>query len=339
MAPTETIEYKVRTRLIELLFRNAPLSYTVTLINAVLVMLVLDDYVPGIELLIWLITIILITLLRLVLVSAYWNAKHPYDQITFYKNMHLVGVYATAVLWGVLIYIPGQHSEFWIESFIAVVIAGMTTGAVLALSPLLSAVLPYLLLILLPVAGFFFLSGDFRHFAMGLMVTFYLLLLTQLVFRNHKMLAETIRQEIEAKTMFQFLEKAKLETDRHEDLLEEQITNLPGNTQEKAVYFNTLDTPVVITAENGTIRQINQSVLHATGRDAEDMIGKNFSTLLVEADQDNIAAVLANIKSADTTLAPVRFRFARPGAETPIFNWKISRYQNLIFWTGMQPKD
>jgi len=339
MATTEGIEHKVRTRLIEHLFRNAPLSYTVTLINAVLVMLVLDDYVPGIELLIWLITIILITLLRLVLVSAYWNAKHPYDRITLYKNMHLVGVYATAVLWGVLIYIPGQHSEFWIESFIAVVIAGMTTGAVLALAPLLSAVLPYLLLVLLPVAGFFFLSGDFRHFAMGLMVTFYLLLLTRLVFINHKMLTETIRQEIDTRTMFQFLEKAKLETDRHEDMLEEQITNLPGNTQEKAIYFDTLDNPVIITRQDGIIRQVNQALLHATGKDAEDVIGKDFSTLAMSADQNNIATVLASLKSADMTLPPVRFRLTKPGTENPLFNWKITRHQNVFFWSGTQHKD
>jgi len=326
-------EVQIRTQLIELLFRNAPLSYSITLVNSVLVFLVLKDYIPRLELILWLTAMIAVTLLRLLIVSAFWSRKPGPGHIDTYKNLLLAGTHISAALWGVLILIPAEYSVDWIESFIAFVIAGMSAGALLSLSPLLGAAIPYLLLILMPLAIFFYQQSDFSHLAMGLMATFYLILLVRLVFGNHQLLSATLRQDIENRNLFSFLERANQETGLLREQLGQQLDTLPELLREKALYFDQVRTPVLITDLSGNIRLVNQPLLYLLGRDAGKVLGLNIAELAGPGDDKIVADVLDKTGKGDVETSSL-FSLTTSIGKHPLCRWQIYRNQQVIFWSG-----
>ncbi len=334
MQPVNTdTESQTRTQLIELLFRNAPLSYSITLVNSVLVFLVLKDYVPRLELILWLTAMIAITLVRLFIVSMFWSRKPGSGRMETCKNLLLAGTHVSAALWGVLILIPGEYTVGWIESFIAFVIAGMSAGVLLSLSPLLGAAIPYLLLILMPLTIFFYQQADFPHFAMGLMATFYLILLVRLVFGNHQLLAATLRQDIENRKLFDFLESANQEAGLLREQLNLQLDTLPELLREKALYFDQVRTPVLITNLSGSIRLVNQPLLYLLGKEAGKVLGLNIAELAGPGDDKVVAEVLEKTGKGDTETSSL-FSLITATGKHPLCRWQIYRNQQVIFWSG-----
>ncbi len=334
MKPVSTdTQAQARTQLIELLFRNTPLSYSLTLINSVLVFLVLEEYVPRLELILWLVAVIVVTLFRLFIVRGFWNKKPGQQHAEFYLKMLLVGTHLSALIWGVLILVPGEYTLDWIESFIAFVLAGMSAGVLLSLSPLISAAIPYLLLILMPLTIYFYQQSDFPHFAMGLMATLYLVLLVRLVFRNHQLLADTIRQDIENRNLFTFLDRAHQETGLLRVQLDQQLENMPGLLREKSRYFDLVGTPALITDMAGNIRLVNPTLLQLLGKEAGMVLGSAITEYAEQEDGRIIREILDKIGSGQTGISS-QFSLRTSTGNHPVYRWDINHDQQVIFWSG-----
>jgi PAS domain-containing protein len=304
-----------------------------TLVNSVLVFLVLEEYVPHLELILWLIAMVGITLTRLFIVNTFWSRQPDPRRLNTYKNLLLLGTHSSALVWGVLILIPGEYRLDWIEAFIAFVIAGMSAGALLSLAPLLSAAIPYLLLILMPLAIFFYQQSDFPHFAMGLMATFYLILLVRLVFSNHQLLAATLRQDIENRNLFRFLEQANQEAGLLREQLDVQLASLPELLRDKARYFDQVRTPVLITDLTGNIKLVNQPLLYLLGKDAGKILGLNIADLAGPGD-DKIVLELIDKNGKGQIETSSLFSLTTANDKHPVCHWHIIRHQQVVYWSG-----
>ncbi len=207
MTPGDT-EQEVLAEQVRLLYSNAPLAYRLSLLNAILVYAVLASHVKQEPLLAWLVTVLGITVLRYLIVAAYWRSATAGTAARTWAARLRIGALLAALAWGCLIIVPGIGAPIWIQSFSAFVIAGMSTAALISLSALPSISVPHIVLILLPLPVTLALHGDPPRLAMALMATFYLFLLVRLVYRVHDIIVTGIRLRLQNEEMFRIFAKA-----------------------------------------------------------------------------------------------------------------------------------
>lgn len=282
-----TLETRINTRLTDLLFRNVALSQGVVLINGLVVYMILLHYGEGKSLGIWLISVLLIALLRMLLAKYYWkrrkNSRSTRNLLIFFY----IATYMSSAIWGLLILLLPQK-VIWIESLIAFVIAGMSAGSLITNSTRLTVSVPYLLLILSPLIFYYAEIGDPPHLAMTLMVTLFVFLLIRLAFRIHAMQYSSIKTELENTDMFQVLKKAKQNADDMRSRLKKEVENLPEEIAQLDVFFNLSPNLLCVTDVHGNIIKANPVLREAMGLDRSDSEQENIFNYL---DIDNATSL------------------------------------------------
>lgn len=193
---------------IEMLFRNAPTTYTITLFNCLVVFLVLRDHIEPDYIFFWFCALASLVLLRILIVGMYWRRRGELQRSQYYYYLYVVLMHFSALVWGLLVYLPLTSEIIWMHAFISFVIAGMSAGAMVTLSASLLASIPYLVLILVPFCYYYTAFHTPPHQGMSIMAALYFLLMLRLAFQINRNITSGITIRLENEELYQFLKKA-----------------------------------------------------------------------------------------------------------------------------------
>lgn len=152
-----------------LLYKQAPTSFVVTLLNAGILTFILRDVVSAPRRSTWFGFMLAVSLSRITLAWLYRRAEPSVGQAPFWRRLFIVGAGAAGVAWGgagVLLFVPESLGH---QIFLAFVLGGMMTGAVAILSWVWIAFLAFLIPTATPIILQFFLQSGDLFIAMGVM--------------------------------------------------------------------------------------------------------------------------------------------------------------------------
>ena len=202
---TQRINYEV----IETLASLGPATFVISTINALLAFFILRITSSRLAITVWLFFMLAIIFTRLLLVMNFWHTDKEEFRIRPWIVAYLGLVYLTGAGWGLLPFTSAFAEESWAWGFIVFVIAGMAAGGLMTLYVMLSAVIPYLVFIMLPLI-FVLASGDKpADFAMSVLGGLFLVTMVRSSYYLNNMVNRVIRLDAENQHLFEFLLKAR----------------------------------------------------------------------------------------------------------------------------------
>ncbi len=292
---TQGIKTLIDQKLTESLFKNAPLSYSMQTALAILVYVLLQDHLDNFYLSVWMFSLILITLLRVIIVGLFWDCHRQSENTNYYKNIYLILLCLNALVWGLLIFIPKISLMKGIVSFISFVIAGVSAGALMTLSPLLLAAIPFLLGMLLPFMFYMVNQEQTTYLAMGLMSGLYLMLLIKTSIDINKMLRTSHQVDLENNNLFQFLKNAKERADNKLKLYEGILSQLDEETKLEHAFFENTEDMIIILNTDMKIKTINPAFHQFSGLERFNCEEVSFYTLTHMDDIDILKKQISHI--------------------------------------------
>jgi diguanylate cyclase (GGDEF)-like protein/PAS domain S-box-containing protein len=160
---------------VSLLYKNAPLAYSVTLVNGAILALVQGASVAVLPLIAWYAALVFVTALRALLVRRYTRAEPDPDAAGRWNAAYVAGTMLAGVVWGAASFVMVPSPSVAHEVFVAFVLAGMSAGSITVLAFRMEACLAFLLPTLVPLAAHYFARGATLHMAMGLMTSIFLI--------------------------------------------------------------------------------------------------------------------------------------------------------------------
>lgn len=261
----EKLSTTVDEELTEMLFKSAGLSNSLQFIIAATAFMILKDVVEQNHLIVWIATLVIITLGRTIFVSLYWERRRHCKPVGYCLNAYLLLLYLNAATWGMLIYIPMTTVKIGILSFISFVVAGLSAGALTSLSALLRAAIPYLLLVLLPVLIFFVMREEARYIAMAAIVGLYIFLLIYTSININKMLRNALKIDSENDILYSFLKQSKARLDRKITYYKTAIESLENKIRLRNNYFEHTTIALCIIDNEATIIETNAAFIKYIG--------------------------------------------------------------------------
>lgn len=183
---------KIYAEQIKLLYSYAPLAYSITLINGLILVFIQRAHIPLPILLGWYACLTLVTVSRIGLAYGY-NHVHPSPEAAHrWAWRYYVGAGLAGVTWGsaaVMLFPPAAISH---QVLVAFVLAGMSAAGLLVLAARLEAVMMFLLPALLPLSLQFFLQDSELHTAMSVMTLLYLGGLLSVATRMNRLIQDVL---------------------------------------------------------------------------------------------------------------------------------------------------
>ncbi len=176
-AEPQTRQEKARTQrraqvdaeLVRLVYAQAPLGITTSLVVAALVAFAHWDVVETSLIVGWFIGHVLVNVFRLLLIQAYGSDLRAKAKPQTWGNWYTLTSAGSGVAWGSTALLTALSQSPSHQYFVAFVVGGMVSGGLAVLSPLTRAYVVFSVLALLPVALWFLLQGDQIYFLMGLL--------------------------------------------------------------------------------------------------------------------------------------------------------------------------
>ena len=201
----QQFHYDVCSRLAQL----GKSSMLMALLIAGLVSVVFWNDVDRLLLAGWLAVMALSMLARALLLMSFWRMQVTQPRLRTWMRGYLFFLYVSAACWGSLPLLEVFQSEEWARSLLVFIGAGMSSGGVASLYPLLFAALPYILLIMLPMMIVLAQGPDPSLLMMAVMAGLYTVTLVRTVFLLNGTSNQAIRQDIENRELFRFLKKTR----------------------------------------------------------------------------------------------------------------------------------
>ena len=209
---------------VRLLYENAPLAYTVTLINATILGYIQSAFIPIAVVLAWYGCLVLVTVVRALVIWRYSRLKPGPDQARFWNIAYAIGAGVAGSVWGAAGLVLFPLDSIAHQVFIAFVLAGMAAGGISVLAPRMEACLAFLLPALLPLAIQYLTLRTPLQTAMGVMTLIFLAALSFSAWNFHRVIRTSLhlrfdKQELEAEVVRRrraeerlFEEKDRLQT-------------------------------------------------------------------------------------------------------------------------------
>ena len=170
----------------KLLFNAMPLSIMATVINACILVFVQWNIVAHERLLIWLFSLLLVTMFRGVLAYEYKKKYEKAYANDKWTSWFIVGVVITSLIWGSAAVWLFPADNVGHQVFMVIVLAGMCAGASTSLSFLRTTIVVYLVAVLTPLAIQFLLLGDKLSVSMGVMAILFFFIVLASSIRIYK---------------------------------------------------------------------------------------------------------------------------------------------------------
>lgn len=192
--PTDALIADEQTRR---LYAGAYLSLSVTLINAAVIAYFQWPVIDHTVIKIWLAVITIVSMARLYLTRRFHLLQLDSQGLKRWNRYFLLGVLVAGLVWGSASYFLFPVDDVTHQALLAVIIAGMSAGAVSVLSANWNAVLLFLVPSTIPLAIRFFSIGDLRFTVLGITVIMFLLVMLSTAKRNHENIIAAIVARIE----------------------------------------------------------------------------------------------------------------------------------------------
>jgi two-component system, sensor histidine kinase len=149
----------VEAELVGLAYNQSPAAFIGTLLNGVIITWALWEVVSHFSLVVWLITLFVITAVRALLVWRYHSAAPDADQVWAWRLLLIGGVAAAGLIWGAagIVLFPSHSPSQVLLMFL---LGGMAVAAVVVLAPVISAFFVFIVLALTPIGVQFLLQGE-----------------------------------------------------------------------------------------------------------------------------------------------------------------------------------
>ncbi|OGX07230.1 MAG: hypothetical protein A3K11_00330 [Nitrospirae bacterium RIFCSPLOWO2_12_FULL_63_8] len=216
-------ERLVRAEQVKLLYSNAPLALTVTVLNAVIVTILQWNVIVHSVLIAWLTYMVTLSSIRFLLVRRYWRSSSAHLNGDHWETWHIAGVALAGLGWGLagIFLFPEESPNH--QVFLAFVLGGMMAGAATVLAPMRAAFLAFIIPIALPITLRFLAEGDDVHLAMGTLVGLFSCATLAIAWRSHNALITSLRLRFENRDLLAYLAHAKRETETLNDELTYEI--------------------------------------------------------------------------------------------------------------------
>ena len=254
----------------KLLFNAMPLSIMATVINACILVFVQWNIVAHERLVIWLITLLLVTTFRGVLAYEY---KENYEKAYAnekWTSWFIVGVILTSIIWGSAAVWLFPANDVGRQVFMVIVLAGMCAGASTSLSFLRITIGVFLIVLLTPLAIQFLMLGDKLSVSVGVMTILFFVIVLASSMRIYKNTEQNISLRIDA----YFREKALKESEEKYHLI-----------------FDSAPLGLVHYDNTGVITEFNERFINIIGEDKHNLA--NFS-LLNDTHDPNLRQAILN---------------------------------------------
>ena len=210
-----TDKHEIHLGQISQVYRNQPVGLIANLVNSVFLIFIHWNVISSTILLGWFGAMVTVTGIRYLLFLRYKRADIILGKASRWEGMFITGVMISGLIWGsagILLFPPGDLAR---QIFTAFVLGGMVAGSVGAYSALKKAFLSFSIFAMTPIIISLFLMGGSIHFAMGIMVTLFTVLMIITADRNYKMIRTSLELGLENKNLIDYLTRAK---EKAEDL-------------------------------------------------------------------------------------------------------------------------
>lgn len=156
----------------------------------------------------WLATLVVLSLMRFFLAGQYFRMEETSDRLDVWLNLYLILIYLSGLCWGIL---PLTHVFRATENsfaFVVFIVAGMSAGSLVWLYAKLNAILPYLLIMLIPLIYSLSVGSAGEQTGMAVTAGLYLVMLVRSAFTLNASARRTLQLEIQNSELFEFLLKS-----------------------------------------------------------------------------------------------------------------------------------
>lgn len=201
--------------------QNASLSNLVSLAVAVLLAILLWRNSSSDIVLYWLAYMALISTVRILMQYIYSRDESHELVYDIFGYWYLAAILLTAVGWGAcgLLLFPEDHAANQIA--VGFVLAGMASGGVTVMAPILKLYYLYLFLVIAPMSVRFFTMGE-DYSMLAFMTLLYMLIMVMIGTRIHKSILSSLELRFHNESLIKFMSQARNESeDLNEELADE----------------------------------------------------------------------------------------------------------------------
>ena len=252
-----------------------------TLINTSIVVYVMWPVVDHRVLLLWLTTIILVSLARSTIAYQYKVTDHSAAKARQWSRLYLLGCYAAALSWASASIWIFPINNFSHQVFLAFVVGGMAAAAISVMSHLTKAIYPYLFIVLTPLIVRFYLSGTELSLSMGTMILLYLVMLLFAASRSHHNILQNIKLRIDAVEKERSLQESE---QRYKTLMEKSTD---------AFFLHDV---------NGNFHDVNQQACVNLGYSRDELLNMSVMDVEIGLEQENLKILWSELKTGESLL-------------------------------------
>lgn len=202
-------EEQVLVEQVKQLYSLAPIGFVATFCNSLIVFFIMREVMHYRELILWLTTLWGLTMLRMGLVLWFRNVQPEPQETSTWLKRFVVSLIITGGAWGYIGFLPFTGISLAHHVFIAFVLGGMAAGASSTFSMHRSGYLAFSLPALTPLTLHFFVVPDPFHYAMGIMLALFGLLLWRIAEHNYSVNRTSLLLRFENMEMIERLRQAK----------------------------------------------------------------------------------------------------------------------------------
>ncbi len=324
---------------VRLLYLNAPLNMTATLVNSGILVYLLWNVSPPGYLLGWLSCNLLLTLFRYLDILLYRRATVPVPKAPGWGRRLCVGLVGSGILWGAGAFAFFPAGSVFHQALLILVLGGMVAGAVGAYSVMMTAFLGYTLPIALPLTLRLFLERTEIHLATGAMVLLFTLVMIGTARRVRSVTVSSIQGDFTSRQLIQALRVEKERVDALNAELEQRVEERTGELTEtnKALQaeiedrkkveaalrdsrrryrelVEDIDDMIYTVDSDGIVTYVSPAVERLGGYNVSDVLGRPFTEFFLPEDRDRIAAGYNALER--TQPKPVEHRLKAKSGET-----------------------
>lgn len=305
-AANDDLHRRVYARQVALLYRNAPLVYTFTLLNGLILTFVQRHHVPGTILLGWLGALLLVLGARLLLVLRYTRRAPAAAEAPLWGRAYLVRTALAGGVWGAAALLLFPAASIAHQVFVAFALVAISAGAVAVLAVRLEALLLFMLPALLPLAVQFFLQGSELQIVIGLMIVLFTIGMLIAAWNLHRSMGDALQ--------LHFAQQALRES-------EEKYRLLFSHEQDAILFFD---------AATIRILDANEAAVHLYGYSRDELLGLSTTDLSAEPEATAVSIRMV-AKHNGPARIPLRWHRKKSGEIFPV---EISA--GVFLWQGRQ---
>lgn len=261
---------------VRLLYKNAPLAYSTTILNGTILTYILSGHVPTSLLAGWYVGLLLVTALRAVLVWRYHNSPQEPGRAAFWNRRYLLGAAAAGSTWGsaaLLVFPPDSVGH---QAFVAFMLAGMSAGGITVLSSRIEVCLAFLLPTLLPLAWRYLTTGGELHVAMGILTLIFFAGMVISALGFHRTIRSSLNLRFDNQDLLSEIEQRRK---AEENLFQEK--------DRLQTTLRSIGEAVVIIDAEGRIQYLNPAAERLCGWRSQHALHQRISNVFERFDRNN----------------------------------------------------